>query len=234
LNSKNDSFRTLLYTCLFVSIGVWEVGCGPQEPSQDGPTVVDSFDGNGDDTSNDSSPISDDVDSSQDLYDNTGLEEVIDDIDVSFCDDVPEEYRDVPGATSYFTGIYTSSLGNVSEQDTWFGIEEWILIPNAAWQPIQSEICYVVWDTVAVRTELETCLGCSLAMEVSASINTEGTTCPEDIWNYPEFTSWQADYEIALVGDISMFYYKSGSFLGTGTTNESAFNFLTEPQCAWF
>ena len=106
----------------------------------------------------------------------------------------------------FYWDLYFVS-GDVSEQETWYGIEEWVLIPNTAWEVIQSETCYVVWNTVARRVEVETCSGCSLAMEVTASINYDETTCPEEIWNYAEYISWQADYEIALVGDISMFYY---------------------------
>ena len=82
---------------------------------------------------------------------------------------------------------------DIGSQDSWFGIEEWILIPNNTWRSIQSETCYVVWDTVAYRTDVETCLGCTFAMEVSGTINLEDTTCPEEIW-ITEYTSWQVDY----------------------------------------
>ena len=218
------------------------VGCESITSIEGTPKIVQSIDGDntendessGSNSSNDLDTILEEIHSSQDLYDNTGLDDVRDDLDGSFCDDVSEEYENVPGAVSYFTGIYTSSQGEVSEQETWYGIEEWVLIPNTAWEEIQSETCYVVWSTVASRTEIETCLGCSLAMEVTASINYDETTCPEEIWNYAEYISWQADYEIALVGNISMFYYNSGTFLGMGSANNSAFNFLTDPKCAWF
>ena len=228
LKTVKNSFRK--YRCIFsvVFVGYFSQGCAPVDVSTIDPSTVKSFDENSedDDTLNGSSDLEGEASTSQDIYDNTGLDNVTADLDGSFCDDASEEFQNVPGAASYFTGIYTSTSGNVTEQDTWFGIEEWILIPNSTWQEIQSETCYVVWDTVAVRTEIETCLGCTLAIEVTGSINLDATTCPTEIWNYPEFTSWQEDYEIALVGEISMFYYQSGSFLGMGTTNENAFNFL--------
>jgi len=238
----NNVFRISIETCCMTLLSSILVGCESITSIEGTPKIVQSIDGDntendessGSNSSNDLDTILEEIHSSQDLYDNTGLDDVRDDLDGSFCDDVSEEYENVPGAVSYFTGIYTSSQGEVSEQETWYGIEEWVLIPNTAWEEIQSETCYVVWSTVASRTEIETCLGCSLAMEVTASINYDETTCPEEIWNYAEYISWQADYEIALVGNISMFYYNSGTFLGMGSANNSAFNFLTDPKCAWF
>ena len=239
---KNNVFRISIDICCTILFCSIFVGCEPSTPTEGTPKIVESIDvedtesnaSNESDSSDNLDVILEDINSSQDLYDNTGLDDVRDDLDGSFCDDVSEEYESVPGAVSYFTGIYTSSQGEVSEQETWYGIEEWVLIPNTAWEVIQSETCYVVWNTVARRVEVETCLGCSLAMEVTASINYDETTCPEEIWNYAEYISWQADYEIALVGDISMFYYNSGTFLGMGSANNAAFNFLTDPKCAWF
>ena len=235
----NNVFRISIDASFVAFVGCLCIACDNASYTEDAPKIVQSIDGEGLEStegegSGSSGSVPEDIENSQDLYDNTGLDDIIDDLDGTFCDDVSEEYEDVPGAVSYFTGIYTSSQGDIAEQDMWFGFEEWVLIPNTAWEPIQSETCYVVWNMVANRQEIETCLGCSLAMEVTASINYDETTCPEGIWNFTEYTSWQADYEIALVGDVSMFYYKSGTFLGMGKANESAFNFLTDPKCSWF
>ena len=229
----------LINICSIILFSTTLLSCEPSVSIEGTPKIVQSVDGenienNESNSSNDLDSVLEDTNNSQDLYDQTGLDDVTNDLDGSFCDDISQEYENVPGAVSYFTGIYTSSQGEVAEQDTWYGIEEWLLIPNTTWAVIQSETCYVVWNTMATRIELETCLGCSLAMEVTASINYDETTCPEEIWNDADYISWQSDYEIALVGDVSMFYYNSGAFLGMGNANESAFNFLTDPKCVWF
>ena len=114
------------------------VGCEPSGQKELSVSVVDSFEkeeeANADSENNASNSIQvEDIESSQDLYDSTGLEEVSNQLDGSHCDDVSEEYANLPGATSYFTGIYTTSgsAGNqdaenqdIGSQDSWFGIED--------------------------------------------------------------------------------------------------------------
>ena len=230
------------------------ISCEPLEQKKRSITVVDSFDKDSTTTKSESEhensnstqmENNENNENNEEMYEESmELEDVTNILDTSYCDDASEEYANVPGATSYFTGMYTFSSDSVEHegivdqgigaQEYWSGTEEWILIPNHTWQSIQSETCYVVWDTVAYRRDIETCLGCTFAMEVSANINVQSTTCPEDIWNYPEYVSWQVDYEVALFEDMATFFYTSGSVLGTGHANDSTFGFLTESHCVWF
>ena len=100
-------------------------------------------------------------------------------MDGSFCDDVSEEYESVPGAVSYFTDLYFLSGRSQSKKHGMVlknGFDSQHRLGSDS-----IETCYVVWNTVARRVEVETCLGCSLAMEVTTLINYDETTCPRNL-----------------------------------------------------
>ncbi len=107
---SNNVFRTSTDIWCMTLLSSILVGC-ELNTTEGTLKIVQSIDGenteNGDNSSNDLDTILEDINSSQDLYDNTGLDDVRDDLDGSFCDDVSEEYENVFGAVSYFTGIYT-------------------------------------------------------------------------------------------------------------------------------
>ncbi len=87
----------------------------------------------------------------------------------------------------------------------------------------------------AVPTEVETCVSCTMALSVEANIDLALTTCPEEIWNYPEDKSWSTTYELALINDQALFYFQeSGNIVGIGHTNGDAASFLSDASCVWF
>ena len=185
--------------------------------------------------------------SSDPFFEQSGLDNVLEEMDPTACDALSAEYPGLAGATSYFAGAYIrdSSSG-------WVGREKWVLYPNDEWQTIaydqwmegdqslsniaQGYPCEVSWDIrVEELEELETCLACDLALGVAATISFSSTNCPQGLWSEPSEQNWESVYEIAKTNGESIFYFRSnGNPFGWGYASDSALNFLSEPNCKWF
>ncbi len=161
------------------------------------------------------------------LSDISGLPSLSSQLNPNHCDEISAELQ-VPGATSYFTGTY------VLDNGSWIGREKWILFANEHWVEAGGETCEVVWDMTATETSLETCLACDLALFVDAEIHEGSTTCPPDLWSHEEEQVWNETYEIAVIGEETLFQYQDGKVLGEGYANERAYSFLSDPDCKWF
>ena len=167
---------------------------------------------------------------SEDPLDNTGLPSSDSEMDSSYCNEAWAETPNVVGAVSYFSGIY------LKEDDSrWIGREEWSLFANENWENLNRQDCAVVWNMTASPTDIETCVSCTMALSVEANIDLNLTTCPEEIWNYPEEKSWSTTYELVLINDQALFYFQnSGNIVGIGHSNDDAASFLSDPSCIWF
>ena len=197
----------------------------------------------------DEDPINDpneDENSSDPYFDNSGLPNVLNDMDSSACDAMSTENPGLAGATSYFAGSY------IRNADGWYGREKWVLYPNEEWQNLaytqwmdgdeslsniaQGYPCEVSWDMVVQEIdELETCLACDLALAVQAEISFSSTNCPQGLWSQSTEQSWQTVYEIAKSNGSSIFYFQSnGDPFGWGYSSDYALNFLSEANCKWF
>ena len=172
-----------------------------------------------------------DTNQQDDLFQQSGLPNVLDGMDSTYCNNVLEDElggQDIAGATSYFTGTY------LLDSDGWYGREQWILHPTPAWTATNGEVCYVTWETTATQINVAGCADCDLGLSVAANINRQKTDCPEGLWKDTE-ESWQVNYDIKIQGNESIFYFQeSGNVMGYGYSNDTAINFLTEPSCTWF
>jgi hypothetical protein len=172
-----------------------------------------------------------DINQQDDLIQQSGLPDLLDDMDETYCNDALEDEiggQDIAGATSYFTGTY------LLEDDGWVGREKWILHPTPAWTDTNGETCYVTWETAAIQINAAGCADCDFGLSVAANINKQQTDCPEGLWKDSEET-WEVDYDIKIQGDSVIFYFQnSGNVMGDGYSNDTAINFLTEPSCTWF
>ena len=187
-----------------------------------------------------------DGESSDPYFDDSGLPNVLNEMDPSACDALSDEYTGLAGATTYFAGSYFHS------EDGWYGREKWVLYPNEEWQTLaytqwmdgdvslssiaQGYPCEVSWDMYVQETdEMETCLACDLGLAVQAEINFSSTNCPQGLWSEPTEQSWQTVYEIAKANGNAIFYFQSnGNPFGWGYSSENALNFLSEANCKWF
>ena len=94
--------------------------------------------------------------------------------------------------------------------------------------------CVVQWSMAATATEdTGACAVCDFGLDVAASINVAGTTCPEELYEGDE--TWDTSYAVQLSGGAATFYFaSSGNSLGEGYGVESAANYITEQTCVYF
>ncbi len=174
-------------------------------------------------------------DESDDPIESSGLDDLMDGLDKTYCDKYTE-YASVPGATSYYFGSFLRTSND------WNGREKWILYPNNAWVETESvwdnideDHCEVTWDVQAVELASANCLACDFALNISASINRSQTNCPEGLWDYEEQLNWSTIYEVAINGSNSeVFFQSNGELLGEGQSDTGTFNYISEPDCKWF
>ena len=184
--------------------------------------------------------------SSDPFFEESGLENILEEMDPTACDELSAEYPGLAGATGFFAGSY------IKDETDWVGREKWVLFPNEEWQALaydqwvegdeslsniaQGYPCEISWDIMVEELdEMETCLACTLAFHVSAAINVSSTNCPQGLWSEPSEQNWESIYEIAKNNNESIFYFRSnGNPFGWGYANNYALNFLSEPNCKWF
>lgn len=215
------------------------VGCTVEETKapDDTGSVQDTDTGGETDTDTDTDSDSDtdsdtdsDSDSDSDTDTDTDLSELPDlseGLDTTVCEDAPG-YEDLAGATSYFVGLYVSAGG------TWEGTERWLLYPTSEWEAAGGEACEVVWDVSASETSPESCPSCELAIDVSATVREDLSTCPAALYSDDE--TWSVGYDIDLRDDgtVNVYFASSGNLLGTGYGDATAFTYLTDASCNWF
>jgi len=172
----------------------------------------------------------------QEIYDsddplsNTGLPDLSPGMNPDFCKTAWGNTPNVPGAVSYFSGVYL----RLEDSSGWMGREEWTLFPNDSWTDSFSQ-CTVTWQTSASAIEPSLCAACTEAIEVFAEIDLASTTCPEGVWNFPEELTWTTQYDLLLSNNESLFFYSSsGDLIGSGDSNSYAASFLSDPHCVWF
>ena len=136
------------------------------------------------------------------------------------------------GADSYFIGEYTISGNQV------MGTERWLLHANAKlmasklWKA--GSDCEVRWMMRGVTTSPQHCGDCDLGLDVSATADVTGSTCPEDMVKREK--SFQVRYDVRRSPDgVAWFYFaNSGKVLGQGYHQGDRVSFLTQHQCKWF
>ena len=192
-------------------------------------------DDTGSDTDTDSGADTDtdpDTDTDTDTDTDSAAEELPDlsqDLDTGAWEDVPG-YEDLPGATTYFLGLY------LKDGDIWVGSETWLLYATSEWEAAGGADCQVVWTVSATETSPESCGGCELGLDVSATIDASLTTCPEAL--YEDNESWSVGYDVDLADDgtATVYFASSGNALASGVSVEdgAGFTFVTDADCAWF
>ena len=197
------------------------------DSDSDTDTDTDSDSDTDSDTDSDSDSDTDsdtdaDTDTDTDTDGIAALPDLTGDFDDSICED-----GFGAGATSYYVGAFET------DGSSWSGTETWYLFSNSDWEAEDGEDCVVVWDITGLDAAIGACSGCEYAVEISASLDRSTTTCPAGLYTGDE--TYSVTYDVDVAGDTATVYFNSsGSKLGVGYANDTAFNYVTDAACKWF
>lgn len=159
------------------------------------------------------------------------LPKLMDGVDTEGCEGYTDSedgtFYEIPGAASYFYGLYERS------GEAWTGEEVWYLFANPTWQETGEDDCEVHYAAEASETTASACPSCDLALAVTLTLDVTLSTCPEDLY---DGTDGDVIYGIKYVSDDEAEWYfgTSGDELGAGYYDEDAVNFLSDKKCMWF
>ena len=132
------------------------------------------------------------------------------------------------GATGFFVGDFA-----LRDDETVAGQEKWILFANARWEELGGGDCVVVWNMTGTHQDpTGACAACSYSLELAATLDTQATDCPADL--YVGVESFAVVYNVLVSGDSATFYYESGNTVGTGTAQSAKASYISEGSCLYF
>lgn len=191
-----------------VFLGALLLGCeGPKSPDDSGdPSDTDSGTGEG------------------------GLPDLISDADTTGCEGATDSdgvFHEVPGAVSYFVGVYEQG------GDTWSGEEIWYLFANPAWVESGEEDCQIHYAATASEGTASACPSCDLALDVTLTLDVTLSDCPEELY---QGTDGTVSYGVKYTSDTEVDWYfgSSGNELGSGYYTDGAMNYITSKACKYF
>ena len=146
-------------------------------------------------------------------------------VDTNECEEV-EGYT-VPGAVSWLVHEYEL------HGDYATGTFTWALYANEAWKDTGEDDCLIVWDADGGIVEPDSdCTYCDFALDLSLTLNSAETTCPEALWSSYQTTSDFIDVDIRDDGSAQFVWADLTSDEGAG--NNSEVWAVIGPQCKWF
>lgn len=156
------------------------------------------------------------------------LPDLSQDLDQTGCEDW--QGNEIPGATTYFYGVFSQVDGG------WSGEEMWLLYANDTWAAAGEGDCQLLWAAEATdATPGDTaCSSCDVALDVTFTLDVTQTTCPEDL--YKTEMSGTESYAVKYTSDTESTWYFAGDGVqfGVGAYNTGAMNYLTSKACKWF
>ena len=156
---------------------------------------------------------------------NGGLEDLTQNLDEGGCDSF--DGTPLAGATSYFYGLYQENNG------TYSGYEQFLLFANDTWAAQGNSDCVVQWTASGFEGSPENPAVATDAIDVVLTLDRGASTCSEEMMQDFEDSSSE-HYDLRIMSDQVDWYYSSGTQFGSGLTNGSAMNFITEKSCRWF
>lgn len=136
------------------------------------------------------------------------------------------------GADSHFVGSFTVDGSQVR------GTERWLLHANSKLQASKlwgaGSDCEVRWMIVGTTTAPQHCGDCDLGLQLSASVDKTGSTCPEDMVEREESFEVRYDVRRASDGVAYIYFAQSGKLLGQGYHKGGQLAYVTQHQCKWF
>ncbi|NOY24456.1 MAG: hypothetical protein GXP62_01150, partial [Oligoflexia bacterium] len=136
------------------------------------------------------------------------------------------------GADSHFLGNFTVNGSQVR------GTERWLLHANAKLQASKlwnvGSDCEVRWMMVGTTTSPLHCGDCDLGLQLTATADMTGSTCPEDMVKREK--SFEVRYDVRRTSDGVAYVYfaNSGKLLGQGYHQGGQLSYLSQHQCKWF
>lgn len=157
---------------------------------------------------------------------NTLLDNMVEDDDCAGYDGV-----EVTGATVYWYGEFD---GN--EDDGWVGIERSYHLANDAWEESGQGDCQITWRVTASQTgDAGQCASCDYGITLQASLDTQQTDCPADLWSTEQ--SYSVTYGVfeAGGGEVAFYFAESGNFWSDGLiSSDGDLRYLRDSVCRWY
>ncbi|RME29442.1 MAG: hypothetical protein D6798_00035 [Deltaproteobacteria bacterium] len=164
--------------------------------------------------------------------DAAGLPDLSADLEVDACADGPGN----EGADSHFIGEFQIQGSTVTGTERWLLHANPKLLASKHWDA--GPDCEVRWLMTGVTTAPRHCGTCDLGLDLTASADLTGSTCPEDL--VKRESSFKVSYDVQRGSDGVAYVYFAGSgkLLGQGyhqtDGQTSRFNYVTRHQCKWF
>ena len=144
------------------------------------------------------------------------------------CNDF--EGTPVAGATGWFIGEFEID-GNSVE-----GYEVWALLANPAWEETgEGYDCQIVWNMSGVVEPPVNCASCEHSLVLDANINYDASTCTPRLIQ-TEDQPFTVVYNVRENSDGStdFLFAESSRMLGTGTSDNSSANYISDSRCFFF
>ena len=136
------------------------------------------------------------------------------------------------GADSHFLGSFQVRGAQVTGTERWLLHANDKLLASKLWNA--GTDCEVRWMLTGTTVPPQHCGDCDLGLQLQASVDLTGSTCPEDMVKREK--SFQVRYDVRRGADgVAHFYFaSSGKLLGQGYHQGDALTYVTQHQCKWF
>mgnify|MGYP001162808532 CR=1 FL=1 len=156
-----------------------------------------------------------------------GLQDLTQGLDKTGCDIQEATDAEIPGAASYYYGLF------VQDGATYSGYEQWLIYANATWRGQGYSDCTIQWTASATEGTPGAATSANFALDVTLTLDRNSSTCPDELMLDLNDTD-VVHYDIQISGTQSSWFFASGNNLGSGHANDNALNYLSPKSCRWF
>jgi hypothetical protein len=136
------------------------------------------------------------------------------------------------GADSHFLGSFRVQGSQVTGTERWLLHANDKLLASKLWTA--GTDCEVRWMMTGTTVPPQHCGDCDLGLQLQASVDLTGSTCPEDMVKREK--SFQVRYDVRRGADgvAHVYFASSGKLLGQGYHQGDQLTYVTQHQCKWF
>ena len=156
-----------------------------------------------------------------------GLQDLTQGLDTTGCDIQEATDSEIPGAASYFYGLF------VQDDGMYTGYEQWLIYANETWRAQGYSDCIIQWRVSATEGSPGATTSANFALDVTMNLDQSASTCPAELMQDLNDTDF-GHYDIQIAGNRSEWFFASGNSLGSGYANDQALNYLSPKSCRWF
>ena len=156
-----------------------------------------------------------------------GLQDLTQGLDKTGCDIQEATDAEIPGAASYFYGLF------VQDGSMYSGYEQWLIYANESWRAQGYSDCIIQWSVSATEGSPGSATSANFALDVTMNLDRNASTCPAELMHDLNDTD-VGHYDIQITGNSTNWFFASGNSLGSGYANEQALNYISPKSCRWF